>query len=163
VSDLQTRPMSQPEFDEFCSRLAREYAADHVRAGNWRSEDAEERATRELEELLPEGLHTPGALLLVAEDAAGEPVGLIWVAIEGRPGSGGGAWIYDIEVREPHRGKGYGRALLQAAEREAARRGAPAIGLNVFGANTVARGLYESAGYEVTAQQMRKPLVATDE
>jgi ribosomal protein S18 acetylase RimI-like enzyme len=162
VSDMRVRPMSQQEFDEFCSRLVRNYAADHVRAGNWRSDDAEERAAREIEELLPEGLHTPGALLLVGENAAGEPVGLVWVAI-GHPGSGGGAWIYDIEVLEPHRGKGYGRALLQAAEREAARHGAPAIGLNVFGANTVARGLYESAGYEVTSQRMRKSLVATDE
>ncbi|MGH3260272.1 MAG: GNAT family N-acetyltransferase [Streptosporangiaceae bacterium] len=68
--------------------------------------------------------------------------------------------MYDIEVNEEHRGQGYGRALLQAAEQEAARGGSQAIGLNVFGTNTVARRLYESAGYEITAMNMRKRLGA---
>jgi hypothetical protein len=33
-----------------------------------------------------------------------------------------------------------------------------AIGLNVFGPNTVARTLYESAGYQVASLQMHKAL-----
>ena len=37
-----------------------------------------------------------------------------------------------------------------------------AIGLNVFGPNTVARNLYESAGYEVATLQMHKQLSAPD-
>jgi hypothetical protein len=45
-----------------------------------------------------------------------------------------------------------------AAERETAQRGVTTIGLNVFGANVVVRRLYESAGYDVTSLQMRKPL-----
>jgi ribosomal protein S18 acetylase RimI-like enzyme len=45
---------------------------------------------------------------------------------------------------------------LQAAEREAQRHGADAIGLNVFGGNDAARRLYESSGYQVTSIQMRK-------
>ena len=32
------------------------------------------------------------------------------------------------------------------------------VGLNVHGQNTVARGLYDSLGYQVTAQQMKKVL-----
>jgi ribosomal protein S18 acetylase RimI-like enzyme len=32
------------------------------------------------------------------------------------------------------------------------------VGLNVHGGNTVARSLYEGLGYQVTAQQMKKPL-----
>lgn len=72
--------------------------------------------------------------------------------------SAGGAWIYDIEVMEDHRGKGYGRAILHAAEQETLKNGVNSIGLNVFGTNTVARSLYESAGYEITAQQMQKEI-----
>jgi GNAT superfamily N-acetyltransferase len=60
-----------------------------------------------------------------------------------------------------HQGKGYGRALLQAAEQQAARHGSKAIGLNVFGTNTVARRLYESSGYQITSMNMRKELGAT--
>jgi hypothetical protein len=32
------------------------------------------------------------------------------------------------------------------------------VGLNVLGNNTVARGLYDNLGYQVTAQQMKKVL-----
>jgi hypothetical protein len=45
---------------------------------------------------------------------------------------------------------------LEAAEREAQRRGAESIGLNMFGGNDAARGLYQSSGYEVAATLMRK-------
>ena len=44
------------------------------------------------------------------------------------------------------------------AEEEAAARGMTSVGLNVHGQNTVARGLYDSLGYQVTAQQMKKVL-----
>jgi ribosomal protein S18 acetylase RimI-like enzyme len=78
----------------------------------------------------------------------------VWV---GRaPGKRAGWWIYDIEVVPDQRGHGYGRALLGAAEGEAQRHGGDSIGLNVFGGNNVARGLYESSGYQVSAIQMRK-------
>jgi ribosomal protein S18 acetylase RimI-like enzyme len=50
--------------------------------------------------------------------------------------------------------------LLKAAEDEAQRRGGDSIGLNVFGGNDVARGMYESSGYEVAAIQMRKHLAS---
>ena len=74
-------------------------------------------------------------LLLVAETPDGDYLGLVWLAIERQPGRGGGAWIYDIEISPEHRGKGFGRALLAAGEREAAHHGADSIGLNVFGGN----------------------------
>jgi ribosomal protein S18 acetylase RimI-like enzyme len=98
-------------------------------------------------------------LLLVASSSGGESVGLVWVALD-RPRAGE-AWIYDIQVNPEHRGKGYGHALLEAAEQEAARHGSQAIGLNVFGTNAVARRLYESSGYQVTAMNMRKELGAS--
>ena len=41
---------------------------------------------------------------------------------------------------------------------EARSRGMTSLGLNVHGQNTVARSLYDSLGYDVTALQMKKPL-----
>jgi GNAT superfamily N-acetyltransferase len=67
------------------------------------------------------------------------------------------AFLHDIEVDEPHRGKGYGRALLTAAEEAARSRGVSALELNVFGGNATSIGLYESAGY-IVVQQMRTRL-----
>ena len=63
-----------------------------------------------------------------------------------------------IEVDDARRGGGLGRALLAAAEQTARKAGYTSIGLNVLGANTVARTLYETSGYVVDAQQMSKSL-----
>jgi ribosomal protein S18 acetylase RimI-like enzyme len=83
----------------------------------------------------------------------------VWLALERRLGGGGGAWIYDIEVRPEFRGQGFGRALLTMAEVETANHGVTSIGLNVSGRNTVARNLYESAGYSVSMMQLTKELL----
>lgn len=158
VDEIRARPMTAAEFDTYRSRLVREYAAAHVRAGSWGAEDAEARADAETDKLLPHGVDTAGMILLAAETTGGDPVGQVWAAVEHALEPGRGAWIYDIEVLPEQRGKGYGRALLRAAEQEAVKRGVSAIGLNVFGANTAALRLYESAGYATTSLQMRKEL-----
>jgi ribosomal protein S18 acetylase RimI-like enzyme len=44
------------------------------------------------------------------------------------------------------------------AEDEARQRGLDRVALNVFGRNTVARGLYRSLGYEENALAMSKPV-----
>jgi GNAT superfamily N-acetyltransferase len=162
MDELRIRPMKSSEFDALRSRLIVGYAAEHVRAGDWRADEADELATRETERLVPNGVETPGMLFLTAETAAGDLVGHVWVALDVRPGSASGAWIYDIEIEEGQRGHGYGRALLMAAEREVASHGVGVIGLNAFGTSTVARSLYDSSGYEITALQMRKRLSPTD-
>jgi ribosomal protein S18 acetylase RimI-like enzyme len=148
--------MTPPEFDVFRRRAIMEYAAEHVRAADWSPDRAEQLAEKETDDLLPNGVDTPGMLLLVAENNSAEVIGLVWVALERQEGPG--AWIYDIEIVPEQRGRGYGRALLEAAEREVKRRGVQSLGLNVFGGNLVARGLYESSGYEITSIQMRKSL-----
>lgn len=159
MDTLAVRPMTQGEFEVLRDRMIREYADDHVRAGNWTKEEALARAAAQTDELLPNGVATPGVIWLVAETADGSRIGHVWVGPQPRPGAKG-AWVYSIEIDEAVRGRGYGRALLQAAEREAARAGFSTIGLNVFGPNTVARKLYESSGYEVTSLQMLKELAS---
>jgi ribosomal protein S18 acetylase RimI-like enzyme len=67
-------------------------------------------------------------------------------------------WVFDIEIDEPHRRRGYARRALELAHAAAKQRGATAIGLNVFGYNTGAQELYDSLGYRVTSTQMRLPL-----
>jgi ribosomal protein S18 acetylase RimI-like enzyme len=159
---VQLRPMTAAEFDDWRSPLVLAYAADHVRVGNWSEQDAPGLADSQLTSLLPQGVDTPGMLVMVGENAAGQPVGHLWLALGPRPGSGADAYIYDIEVDAQQRGQGYGRELLRAAEAEAAEHGATAIGLTVFGDNQVARNLYESAGYASTTISMRKALPGGD-
>jgi len=149
--------MTAAEYTEFRASLIRSYAADKTASGEWFEDQAVELATRDTDRLLPDGQETADTLLLIGETADGTTVGHLWIALKS-PNVAGGAWIFDIEVLPEQRGKGYGRALLAAAERETRRHGVTALGLNVFGPNTVARRLYESAGYETTTLQMRKDL-----
>jgi ribosomal protein S18 acetylase RimI-like enzyme len=147
--------MSVAEHDDLMARLLPGYAASHVTAGTWNPEEAEQKAAAELAGLLPAGLSTKDMVFLTAEDA-GRVVGSVWLALnKPRPAE---AFIYYIEVAETERNKGYGRALLAAAEAEAAARGMRSLGLNVFGENATARRLYEAAGYETMSLQMKKEL-----
>ncbi len=90
------------------------------------------------------------AKLLADETAAAfyinvgdERVGHLWVG-EQTSAEGRMLWIYDVFVDEAFRGRGLGREALLLAEDEARRRGLDLVGLNVFGRNDVARGLYRS-------------------
>jgi ribosomal protein S18 acetylase RimI-like enzyme len=158
VGPVKIRAMTQEEFSRYRRGTISEYAAGQVRAGTWSAEQAEQRAAKQTDDLLPDGAETEGMALLVAE-TSGEVVGMVWAGPA--PEERAGWWIYDIEVVPAQRGRGYGRALLRAAEREAQRRGVDSIGLNVFGGNAVALGLYESSGYQVAAIRMHKRLVST--
>ena len=162
MDEFSVRPMTPGEFEAIRSRMIREYAAEHVRAGDWSPDDAEVRAAAQTDELLPQGVHTPDMFMLTAMNSQGLEIGHVWVGLKRPYGSGDGAWVYNIEINPDQRGKGYGRALLEAAERETARRGVTTIGLNVFGPNAVARSLYESAGYEVATLQMKKEIASAN-
>jgi ribosomal protein S18 acetylase RimI-like enzyme len=157
VAELLLRPMTEVEFDEFFAHSIRGYADSHVAAGNWSREKAEERAAAAGASLLPAGFATENMLFLMAE-AAAEVVGWLWLALPSPGGAPGDAWIYDIEVVADQRGKGYGRALLAAAETELRARGVVAVSLQVFGYNLAAKKLYETSGYQLTSQLMRKEL-----
>jgi len=154
---MNLRPMTAAEFQAFRDEEVVGYADDKVRAGTWSLEDAAQKAGDEFDELLPDGLATENMLLLTADDEFGQPVGALWLCLRrgDQPGTG---WIYDITIVADQRGHGLGRELLAAGEREFARHSVTTVGLNVFGDNAVARHLYESAGYRVTAQQMSKVL-----
>jgi mycothiol synthase len=113
---------------------------------------------REVRRAMPQGLRTPGMFVfdVVADGAV---VGWIWYGLHGpeRPGM---AWIHQLDIDEPYRGRGYGTAALAAAEADLARHGARSAGLFVRGSNTGAQRLYERLGFELISQEMVKHLPA---
>ena len=154
---ITLQPMSEGEYPVFRERLLEHYSAEIAQARALPVDEARRQATQQTDELLPHGIHTDEQLLFTAVDDAGQPVGVLWLATRSPNGAQAG-WIYDVEVDEAHRGKGYGREIMLLAERECRRRGLTSLRLNVFGPNTVARRLYESLGYEITSQNMAKHL-----
>ena len=158
AEELRLRPMTQEEYDDYGTRSQREYAQQIADSGQLDLDAAAQRAAVEFAELLPDGLGSPGMHLWTAVLEEGdEPVGIGWVELRQRS-SGVSAWIYDIEVGEGRRGEGLGRALMEALHDAARGLGATTMGLNVFGHNTAAIRLYDSLGYAVTAQQMKRDL-----
>ena len=128
---------------------------DSARARGLDPHEAHTQSVAEFARLLPEGLATPGSRLCTAVEH-GDPVARLWLGV--RDDHAGAAFVWDVEVLPEHRGRGIGRATMLAAEDLARELGCDRLGLNVFGHNPVARGLYESLGYATTSLQMSKDL-----
>ncbi len=154
--DLRLRAMTAAELAEVRPRLQSELAANIVRSGTLPRAEAVRKAAADLEHLLPEGHATPGHLLWTGE-VDGRPVGEVWLQLRDRS-DGTHAFGFDLHVHPRLRGRGYGRALVRAAQREARERGVRSVALSVFGFSTTARRLYASDGFVVTAQTMAKQL-----
>jgi ribosomal protein S18 acetylase RimI-like enzyme len=116
------------------------------------------RAAAQFEELLADGVATAGTWLFVVLDDAGDSIGTLWLGVH--PERRDAAFVYDLEINESARRRGYGRATMLAAEQVVRDAGMSEVGLNVFGFNEAARALYESIGYGVVATQMAKKLDA---
>ena len=69
------------------------------------------------------------------------------------------AYVSDISVLTPYRGRGLGRALLSRAEQYARERGASTLRLLVLSQNTVAKQLYIASGFRERFIQMTKKLI----
>src|SRR5215218_8912057 len=135
MPELHMRAMTGTEFETWCLVLGRAYADEQVRAGNWAPDEALDRALADTAELLPQGLATEDMLLLMGAQPDGTAVGRVWLCLHHPRGTPDCAFLFDIEVEEPYRGQGYGRALLAAAEDAARSRGVAGLELNVFGDN----------------------------
>ncbi|MDN5851583.1 MAG: GNAT family N-acetyltransferase [Actinomycetia bacterium] len=141
---IELRPMSDADFGAYLDHAIEEYANDNVRAGTMLADEAHDQAKRQFDELLPDGAATAGHHLFVAENDGGR-VGILWLQI--RAGAGATkAFVYDIEVDESGRGRGFGRAIMLAGQTYAHEHGAESIGLHVFADNTAAMRLYERSG-----------------
>ncbi|WP_344212015.1 GNAT family N-acetyltransferase [Kribbella sancticallisti] len=146
------RPLTDDEFGDWVRRSAESFAAGMGPARDLDPATALETAYREVGKLVPDGRHTENHLIWMACHE-GKPVGSLWISTQ-KPIP----FIFGIEVDEDQRGKGFGRSIMLAGEEECRRRGYEHLSLNVFGNNSTAIALYDSLGYVVTSQQMRKAL-----
>ncbi|NEA36179.1 GNAT family N-acetyltransferase [Streptomyces sp. SID13031] len=149
---VSLRPLTAEEYDGWKTHSCENYAADIGPARRLDPAAALEAAYREFDTLLTDGPTTENQLVWLAYHE-GTPVGSLWISTQKAV-----PFVYLIEVRAEQRGKGYGRSIMLAGEEECRSRGYDSLALNVFGSNSVATGLYDSLGYEVVTQEMRKTL-----
>lgn len=152
---VQLVPMSPDRLTEWLPRCWDDYRRDLLRAGL--SAGAAEKNISQNASTLFDGV-TPraGQHLFDAVDD-GALVGVLWLA-QVDEGASGEWFVYNVEVDESVRGRGYGRAIMSAAEDFSIAHGGTSLSLNVFGFNDVARGLYHSMGYDEVAISMKKRL-----
>lgn len=97
--------------------------------------------------LLPEGVATPGHRFVWIGGGDGRRIGECWFGP--LAGSETDWYVFDIELAEGHRGRGYGRAAVQAVVERCRRAGARRVGLTVARDNAPALAAYRAAGFVV--------------
>ncbi|MGA8255885.1 MAG: GNAT family N-acetyltransferase [Nocardioides sp.] len=135
-------PMTDVDYERWEADEIDSYAEARERSGESR-ERALKISREQHAELLPDGLATEHHHFFVGQ-VEGQRVGTLWLGTE-RPM----VFVYDVLVDEQHRRQGYGAGLMRAGALWAQGRGAPLLGLNVFGYNHGARALYDQLGYHV--------------
>ncbi|WP_225799627.1 GNAT family N-acetyltransferase [Streptomyces sp. NK15101] len=151
------RPATEAEFEEWSAKSRAAFAQSWIDRGV-PEEQALAKAEDSSRRFLPQGLATPGVTVALGL-RDGQVVGYLWVGrLEREPGKGT-AFVFEVEVVEGERGKGYGRALMLLAEQAALEAGERLIELHVFAGNTPAIRLYESLGYRTTLVNSAKPLL----
>jgi GNAT superfamily N-acetyltransferase len=141
---LELRPMTPQEFDAFMEVMVVDYAATLAEAG-LSQERAMERSREQTGQLIPDGQDSAGMEFFTGW-AGDVPIGRLWLNVD-QPM----AFVYDVEVLEEQRRKGYGAGLMNAAAIWSRDHGHPVLGLNVFAHNPGARALYDKLGYRVSA------------
>ena len=131
---LLLRGIEDEEFVAWLPRLREEYAQDLIRDHGISADRAKAQALVEIDGRRPAG----HSVFVIEVDE--EPVGHLWL-VEHRDGFEPTLGVYDIDIDESYRGRGYGRAAMVFVEEEARRRGSTRITLRVGARNDVARNL----------------------
>ena len=148
-------PFTEPEFRAWLLQAVPAFALLNVEDGRWSLAESIEKSQEAHAALLPQGLQTPGQFFVRLQDAdSGADVGTLWWAEADQAGRRQ-ANVYNIEIEEHARRRGYARAAFGELERVAREHGAHQLGLHVFGHNHAARRLYDELGFEPTSITMR--------
>ena len=160
-NSVALRRMNNAEYEAWLAEAIAGYAADKVASGQWSQDDSVELARREHEELLPQGLASARNHLFKILAQSTEAVGNLWFAEATNFGLSV-AYVYNVEISEHHRRRGYAYQAFQALEQEIQGLGLHGIALHVFGHNRAARALYAKLGYEPTNINLFKHVPRAD-
>jgi ribosomal protein S18 acetylase RimI-like enzyme len=150
--------MTPQEYRDWLPWAIEDYAREDVEHKRIDRDRALGNMSAFLESVIPRGPRTEGHRMSIVEDAAtGERVGYTWWA-ERDLDAGPAAWIYDVYIDATHRGKGYGRGLMEAVEAQVREAGLARMELHLWVDNDPATSLYRSLGFEATGMEMFKQL-----
>ena len=152
MTDVRLEPMTEEQYRPWRAEAEAHYARSVATSGE-SAEDAARRAADTYAQLLPDGFATPGNHFWYAYDGD-RRVGFLWIKVTREA-----AFVHNVAVEPDLRRRGYGRAIMLAAERWCRENALTRIGLHVFAHNTGARALYEQLGFAETGRNMAKDLI----
>jgi ribosomal protein S18 acetylase RimI-like enzyme len=156
MKTVELRELVQNQLSPYFEELWEKYRSEFIGAG-FSSEYADESVEISKKSIFPDGKLESGHFIFYAY-SENRLVGNLWLATKVRDGNR--EWsIFDIETFSEYRGQGFGRAIMQAAEKIVRDAGGDSISLSVFGNNSVARNLYESLGYQTLRVAMKKTIL----
>jgi len=151
-------PFTEVDFHAWLLQAIPAFALTNVQDGRWSLAESIEKSKEAHALLLPQGLHTPHQFFVRLQDAdSGVDVGALWWSESDQP-DGRQAYVYNIEIDDHARRRGFARAAFHELERVARERGVRTVSLHVFGHNHGARRLYEALGFEPASITLRKNL-----
>jgi ribosomal protein S18 acetylase RimI-like enzyme len=155
MTDVRLEPMTEHQYKPWRAEAQAHYAQSLAASGQ-PAQDAVLNAADTYAQLLPDEFATPDHHFWYAYDGA-RRVGCLWVKV-----THDAAFVYNVAVEPDVRRRGYGRAIMLAAERWCHDNALRSIGLHVFAHNTGARALYERLGFAETGRTMAKDLTTVD-
>src|SRR5699024_3590637 len=118
---ISLAPMTPDRFMQYARVSTEAFASALLGADGYTPEEAIAESRRQFDVNLPHGVESAGQHLYTVASAERE-IGILWFALQDR-NEQRHAFIYDIEVLPQHRGQGYGKAVMLAAEQDAQRLG----------------------------------------
>jgi RimJ/RimL family protein N-acetyltransferase len=155
---ISLRPMRADEYSAYLDYFIPDYAIEI--AANYCLSPVESRlqASREIDEDLPQGVETPGQVLLcIIDSISGDDsiIGYLWYRPDIPARS---IHISDFHIFAAHQGKGYGKEALAALELGLSKTGFTQIKLRVAEDNKRAKHVYDVSGFRVTGVNMSKAI-----
>lgn len=157
MPNLELRVATPDHYESWRKSSITGYAEEIAKAGHSSAEEAKIKAQESFAQLLPDGQQTKDHYIYsIYSKDLNTNIGLIWFHM--KPGANRIAFIYDFEIKEEFRGKGFSKTSLQITEARMKELGALSSALHVFAHNKIAVHLYQATGYQVTNLNMKKSL-----
>ena len=153
MTEVRLEPMTEDQYKPWRADAEAHYARGVVATGQSPQAAARDAADT-YARLLPDEFATPDHHFWYAHDGE-RRVGFLWIKVTRDT-----AFVYNVAVEPGLRRRGYGRAIMLAAERWCHDNQLTRIGLHVFAHNTGARALYEQLGFTETGRNLAKDLIS---
>ncbi len=146
--------MNEEAFEKYLKSAIPFFAKINIESGRWDEVDAIERAQKYHDFEFPDGINTKNTYFFdIKENLNHETVGFLIASTNANFG-----FIYDFEIYEPYRRKGYAKSALENIEIFLYDLGVTVMELEVFDDNESAKNLYSNSGYNILSNWMRKTL-----